>query len=665
MKKIRCFDQPFSLSFPYSDGCADLRWVPSGELGKLVISLGYDGAYGMGEKYNAMNQKGYTAKNEVEEKFCFQEDKTYCPAPFFWTNTGFGLYAETEVSTCFHFEQSEIIAELPVGCTVNLFCGRPKEMIREYMCLFGPAKLPPKWAFGPWISANHWDSQEKVEQAAEQAGKKGFPVSALVVEAWSDEATFYIFRGAHYTPKPNGEAFRLDEFEFSGSPWPDPTEMIRRLHERGIHFLLWQIPVYKKQGADEQLNAQNELDRADASARGLCVHNADGSPYTIPQGHWFAGSMIPDFTNPATVESWFAKRKYLIELGVDGFKTDGGEFVYRDDVLFSDGRSGREGKNFYAQAYTAAYTKQLRPGQALFSRAGYAGQHTTPIHWAGDQQSQNEELTSVLRAGLSAALTGIPFWSFDIGGFAGPLPTLDLYRRATQLACFVPVMQWHSEPDGGQFRELMPGGEGNNERSPWNLAAAYGAPEFVDEMRFWHNLRMNLLPYLYSSALDCVETSSPMMRPLVFQWPEDPEAWNCEDEFLLGDSLLVAPLLKENSETRPVYLPKGNWISLFDRHTVSGGQTITAGGAGKLPVFLRVGCGLPLRLDEHLTLGSPVGNQTAAGAPLHFLLAGNCGQCRFRDEADTDVSLSWEDGRVCIKGDHHFPLTWEVIQTEA
>ena len=120
-----------------------------------------------------------------------------------------------------------------------------------------------------------------------------------------------------------------------------------------------------------------------------------------------------------------------------------------------------------------------------------------------------------IRDRLSAALTGTPFWGFDIGGFAGPLPTLDLYRRATQMACFVPVMQWHSEPDGGQFRELMPGGEGNNERSPWNLAAAYGKPEFVDEMRFWHNLRMELLPYLYSVALDCAEASKPMMRPPV------------------------------------------------------------------------------------------------------------------------------------------------------
>ena len=664
MKEVLCSSQACSLEFPYPGGSAALHWKPAGERGELTIFLCYNCAYGMGEKYNAVNQKGHTAVNEVEEKFCFQGEKTYCPAPFFWTNTGFGLYAATDERTSFRFGADEIYAELPVNCRLTLFAGVPGEIIRDYMALLGPAKLPPKWAFGPWISANHWDSQEKVEHAAAQAGEHGFPVCALVAEAWSDEATFYIFRGARYTPRPDGGAFRMEDFDFSGSPWPDPAGMVQRLHEKGIHFLLWQIPVYKKQGQDEQLNAQNELDRADAAARGLCVHNADGSPYTIPEGHWFAGSMIPDFTNPATEETWFAKRQYLTELGVDGFKTDGGEFIYRDDVLFSDGSSGRAGKNRYAQQYTTAYTKHLSPDQALFSRAGYAGQHTTPIHWAGDQQSQNSELVSALRAGLSAALTGIPFWSFDIGGFAGPLPTLDLYRRATQLACFVPVMQWHSEPDGGQFRELMPGGEGNNERSPWNLAAAYGVPEFVDEMRFWHNLRMNLLPYLYSTALDCVEASMPMMRPLVYHWPEDPLAWDCEDEFLLGDSLLVAPLLEENTEKRTVYLPEGQWIGLFDRRAVAGGQTITAGGNEKLPVFLRAGSGLALRLDESLSLGSPVGNQVEAGVPLHLLLAGTCGQFRFRDELGTDLRISWTDGQVHVDGSCPFPLTWEMITTE-
>lgn len=219
--------------------------------------------------------------------------------------------------------------------------------------------------------------------------------------------------------------------------------------------------------------------------------------------------MIPDFTDPETVRSWFARRQYLLEMGVDGFKTDGGEFVCDPTVRFADGSTGRQGINGYAQSYTAVYTDFIGPERVLFSRAGYAGQHTTPCYWAGDQQSVNSELRSALTAGLSAAMTGIPFWGFDIGGFAGPLPSPDLYRRATMLACFCPIMQWHSEPDGGQFRDLMPGRTGDNERSPWNMERAFRLPGFAEEMAFWHRLRMNLLPYLYSEALCCAAESVP------------------------------------------------------------------------------------------------------------------------------------------------------------
>ena len=108
MREILCSGQARSLEFPYPGGMAALCWSPAGERGELTVSLHYDGAYGMGEKYNAVNQKGHTAVNEVEEKFCFQGEKTYCPAPFFWTNTGFGLYAATDERTSFRFGEKAV-----------------------------------------------------------------------------------------------------------------------------------------------------------------------------------------------------------------------------------------------------------------------------------------------------------------------------------------------------------------------------------------------------------------------------------------------------------------------------------------------------------------------------------------------------------------------------
>lgn len=661
MKRVTFSAEFAALEWHCPGGTASLAWERRGGHGCLTVALPYQGAYGMGERYNILNQKGRTVVNQVEEKFCFQGDKTYCPAPFFWTDTGFGLYAETNETTMFRFEEDGIAVGLPRNCDVILFAGTPAEIIRDYMGLFGPAKLPPEWAFGPWISANRWNTQAEVEEQIQKLKEYGFPASVLVLEAWSDEATFYIWNGARYTPVPNGQALGREDFDFTGSPWRDPEGMIRSLHDAGLRLVLWQVPVYKKQGPEEMPNRQNDLDRADAQARSLCVQNSGGTPYTIPEGHWFSGSMVPDFTNPDTVESWFAKRRYLLDMGVDGFKTDGGEFICRDDVCFHDGSTGRQGQNRYPQDYTQAYTNFLGEGQVLFSRAGYTGQHTTPIHWAGDQQSQNRELKSVLTAGLSAALTGIPFWGFDIGGFAGPLPSLDLYRRATQLACFCPVMQWHSEPDGGQFRELMPGAEGNNERSPWNMAQSYESPEFLSEMRFWHRLRVNLQPYLWETAQDCAAHSRPMMRPLVYDWPNDPLAVAVDDEFLLGDSLLVAPLLEEQAEHRLVYLPQGQWIGLFDQIWHDGGQTVTAGGNSRLPVFLRRGFGLPLNLGSELALGSVPQRGAGRYGNLHFLLAGSCGKQSFHDSLGNSFAIVWDAGQVRVMGEAVSPVTWQVL----
>ena len=555
----------------------------------LTVHVPYNGAYGMGEKYDSLNQKGKTVINQVREKFCFQGDKTYCTTPFFWTDTGFGLYVDTCEITTFNFGESCIEIELPETADVVLFSGTPEEMIREYMSLFGPAVLPPEWAMGIWTSANRWNTQKDVDELLAKLKKFDFPASIVVLEAWSDEATFYIWNGAKYEPVPDGRALKYEDFDFSDTPWPDPAKMVQDIHDAGLKLLLWQVPVYKKQGDDEVQNAQNDLDREDAAARKLCVTMPDGSPYTIPKGNWFPDSMVPDFTNPDTVKSWFGKRQYLLDIGVDGFKTDGGEFIHHADAQFHNGTTGKEGINRYSRDYTESYRNFVGSNGVIFSRAGFSGQHTVPCHWGGDQQSQNSELASVLKAGLSAAASGMIFWGFDLAGFAGPLPTLDLYRRATQMACFCPIMQWHSEPDGGQFRELMPGAEGNNERSPWNMEESYAAPGFMDEMRYWHKLHEKLRPYLWKTAQNCVCESKPFMRPLIYEWPSDANAVNCQDEYLLGDNLLVAPLLEENATSREVYLPDGVWFDFFDRTEYAGNQTITAGKDGVLPVFTRNG----------------------------------------------------------------------------
>lgn len=582
-----------NVSFIYANGIAEI--LRNGN--EMKVSLTYRGAYGMGEKFDSLNQKGHRVINQVMEKFCFQGEKTYCTAPFFWTDSGFGMYVDTCETTGFDFRDDFIEITLPEKADVIVFGGTPEQILQEYMSLFGPAKLPPEWIFGSWVSANRWNKQKDVEELLQKLVKFDFPASVLVLEAWSDEATFYIWNGAKYAPVADGQPLNYSDFDFSDSPWPDPAGMVKKLHAAGLKLLLWQAPIYKKQGEEETRNSQNELDWEDALKNHICVMYPDGTPYTIPDGNWFPGSMVPDFTNPECVKKWFDKRQYLLDMGVDGFKTDGGEFIHDAAVLFYDKSTGKEGINRYSRDYTESYRDFVGEERIIFSRAGFSGQHTVPCHWGGDQQSQNSELASVLKAGLSAAATGIIFWGFDLAGFAGPLPSVDLYRRATQMACFCPIMQWHSEMDGGQFRELLPGADGNNERSPWNMAESYEQPEIIEETRFYHKLHERLKPYLWESAKKCVEESEPLMRPLVYEWPGDLKTIDCQDEYLLGEHLLVAPLLEENQTARQVYLPDGEWNDFYDGTVYAGHQMITVCKNGKIPVFTRNGFKLEYETD--------------------------------------------------------------------
>jgi len=244
-----------------------------------------------------------------------------------------------------------------------------------------------------------------------------------------------------------------------------------------------------------------------------------------------------------------------------------------------------------------------------------------------------------LNAGISLGLSGIPFWGFDIGGFAGPMPSAELYLRATALAVFSPIMQWHSEPMGGQYGGMTEK-DNINDRSPWNMEKQSGDPNVCATAVFFANLRMNLLPELYNQALIASEKDQPMMRHLIFDYPTDQTAVNCEDEFMLGD-LLVAPIVEEGALQRGVYLPEGGWYDFWSGKRYEGQSVIEVSAAlDRIPVFLREGGAVMLHLPVDGKLGDDVGNRVGDYDHFVLLTGGTVQNYSFHDSSGQFFRLS-------------------------
>jgi len=569
--------------------------------------------YGFGERFNSLNQRGNAVDVRVYEQYKNQDLRTYLPVPFFTSSEGYGIYFDTSRYISFDLGASDTAcwsfqAELDSNESLEYeMCvdDDPKAILYTYACLTGFPALPPSWAFGLWMSSNEWNNQATILDQLKHAKDLNIPATVLVIEAWSDEATFYIWNDAQYNPKPSNQYFNYSDFTFpKQGKWPDPKGMIRELHENGLHILLWQIPVCKH---SERGHHQSMLDQEHMIENGYCVHDQFGMPYQV-KPPWFEGSLVLDFTNKAASDWWMSKRAYLLdELDIDGFKTDGGEHLWGRSLRFADGRRGDEIWNLYPNLYVKAYHELLKDKKAeegiTFSRSGFTGAQQYPCHWAGDENSTWEAYRASIMAGLNVGLSGIPFWGWDIAGFSGPIPSTELFLRATAMAAFCPIMQFHSEYN----HHFKP----SNDRTPWNIEQRAGDKDVVPVFRKYANLRMNLLPYIYSQARLSSETGLPIMRALPLEFRHDRECDNYPYQYLFGSSLLVAPVISENANSQKIYLPLGDWYD-FWTHQIYKGPLLIDYPTPKesIPVFVRAGTVLPLNLNETYSLGESVGNAT-------------------------------------------------------
>ncbi len=625
--------------------------------GSYLVRLerSYRAVFGLGEKFDGADQKGRYVRACVREKCFRQGEYTYLSMPYFATPDGFGVYVDTYVEVDFDFtREGEILISFPAGsrgecADVWLLEGTLKEILASFRAMAGMPRLFPKWVLGAWMSSNRWHTQAEVEEQLDATKRLGFPHNVLVIEPWSDLTLRSVWYGCEIPPR-DEPFYHYSDMTFpENGRWRDPAAMTKELHEAGIRLLLWVVPVYA-QGRDLETDCHKEYclrENERVKADRLCVMNADGTPYEIPHT-WCIDSMVPDFTSPKATEYWFKRFAYLCdEVGIDGFKTDGGEFIHDHSVRFADGTTGLEGQNAYCEQYTRAFADFVGKDRIVFSRAGGQNSPAFSVIWAGDQESTWQEFASVIKAGLSAGLSGIHCWGFDIAGFSGYLPSAQLYLRAVQAAAFVPVMQWHSDPVSNGRCDFT-GAWNINDRSPWNIAAFHKDDRLLDLLRRQFYLHYNLIPYQYALMEEAAETGLPAMRHLALEFSDDENTFPIDDEFMLGSALLVAPVLQDYVSERMVYLPAGaRWYDLYTGRQVPSGMQRIALTDEHQPVFLRDNSCVPLNLKGGV-LASDVGNALDGYTELTFLLSGE-GEYLFTDDLGIRIALIWTKDAVQIK----------------
>lgn len=543
---------------------------------------------GFGERYDAVDQRGLTLDAVVFEQYKSQGRfrRTYLPMPFAHVLPGasggepWGFHVRTSRRSWYDVgaaAPTELRVEVALGGTddealdVGLYDGAPHDVLDAFLAEVGRPEVLPDWVLRLWASGNEWNTQAIVMERMDTHAELDVPVGVVVIEAWSDEQGIVLWRDATYDRHPDGAPFTASDFTW-GEAWPDPKAMVDELHARGIKVILWQIPLLKTREdlpADTPDDAQVLLDGAAMIAGGHCILEPDGTPYHN-RGWWFPKALMPDLSAARTRDWWTQHRRYLVEeLGVDGFKTDGGEHAWGDDLRYADGRRGDEANNLNPVHYARAFGDLLRSaGKApvTFSRAGFTGSQAHGTFWAGDEDSTWDAFRWSLNAGISAASCGIVYWGWDLAGFSGPVPDAELYLRAAAASVFMPLMQYHSE-----FNHHRPP---LRDRTPWNVAEQTGDPAVVEEFRRLAHLRERLVPYLSEQASRTVATSRPLMRGLFFDWPDDAQVWAWPAEYLLGDDLLVHPVTEPGATSWRTYLPAGRWVDLWTGAVHDGGRVV-------------------------------------------------------------------------------------------
>ncbi|KAH8822696.1 alpha-glucosidase II [Flagelloscypha sp. PMI_526] len=518
--------------------------------------------YGLGERFGPFIKNGQEVQMWNEDGGTSSE-LTYKNVPFFISSRGYGVLVSNPGFISFEV-QSERTSRLNIalpfeGVPVYLIHGpTPAEILNKFTRLIGRPALPPPWTFGLWLTTSFTtDYDEKtIDHFLSGMDERDIPLQTFHFDC------FWM------------KGFQWCDFEFDEKYFPDPKAQLKRMKDKGYKICVW-INSYIAQESsifDEGVEG------------GYFIKKSDGSVWQYDA--WQAGMALVDFTNPEACKWYQSKLKTLIDLGVDSFKTDFGERIPTGNVVYHDGSNVNKMHNYYAFLYNKVVfellEKELGKNQAaLFARSATAGGGRFPVHWGGDPMSTFEAMAETLRGGLSLGLCGFGYWAHDIGGFEGK-PDPALYRR------------WFAFGSLSSHSRLHGSG---SYRVPWVLDPS-GESDAI--LRKFIHLKLSLMPYLYTTAVSTHKTGSPMMRPIFFEFPEDPSVWNLDTQYLLGPNLMIAPVFNAEGFVT-LYIPQGSWYGLLDEKIRKGpGYVNEIHGFDSIPLLLRPGSAIVMGHEKIL-----------------------------------------------------------------
>ncbi|MBQ7801383.1 MAG: hypothetical protein IJ375_03560 [Oscillospiraceae bacterium] len=499
---------------------------------------------------------GHSWDHEFDQKGCCVDLRNLnakCAIPYVYSSLGYGFLwnmpstgrAElTKNRTLWHSDCCHGIDYVVIG-------GSPKETASALADLTGHAPMMPRWATGFWQSRLRYETQEELLAVARRYHELGIPVSVMV-------ADFF-----HWTEQ--------GDYRFDPRYWPDVKAMTDELHAMGMKLVVSVWPTINDKSENYEYMSEHNM----------LMRTAYGSDRVFYYYGWQAEI---DVTNPEAREYvWSKLKRNYIDNGVDALWFDQSEPEVHpeqfDNLIWHAGRADKVAllyPYYDSQMAYDGFRSMGREDIVTLTRCAYLGsQKFGSLVWSGDVPSTFDSLAHQVKGGLNMAMCGIPWWNTDIGGFYGGDTRSEEFRelivRWFQFGAFSPVMRLHGNRDrhGQPSGILEPSGDPNE---LWSFGERNF--EILKELVL---LRERLRPYIEDQMATASEKGYPVMRPMFFEYPENEVCYTLDEQYMFGDGIIFAPIVRRGQTEKRVYIPEGEWILTKDRtRYTKGWHTMTA-----------------------------------------------------------------------------------------